>query len=116
MAASGVIVSAPRRARRASNTAGWTIPPAVAPLGVDATTYDAVEPATRGEHARAAEGTCSSRAATTRRGATASRTVFRTLALLAPRHANLHVVVFGPGSLDDELAHARRPRSASARS
>jgi glycosyltransferase involved in cell wall biosynthesis len=30
-------------------------------------------------------------------------TIFRTLALLGPRHTSLHVVVFGPGSLDEGL-------------
>jgi glycosyltransferase involved in cell wall biosynthesis len=30
-------------------------------------------------------------------------TIFRTLALLGPRHRRLHVVVFGPGSLDEGL-------------
>ena len=30
-------------------------------------------------------------------------TVFRTLALLAPRHNNLHAVVIGPGSAEDDV-------------
>ena len=101
---------------------GWAIPPCVAPLGVDAAPFDAVEPC------RAASiGAVQRRAAhrllrTIRRAAHRIATVFRTLALLAPRHPELHVVVFGPGSLDEELrmhaaalgVNASSPSSANA--
>ena len=103
LAASGVIVSdRPRDAER-STTAGWTIPPTVAPLGVDAATYDAIEPATRAELG-----------APQRR--TAHRVQLRSVGALPHRDAcfarsrcsrrgiaNMHVVVFGPGSLDESL-------------
>ena len=39
--------------------------------------------------------------------------VFRTLALLAPRHPNMHVVVFGPGVARRRVSACTRRRSAS---
>jgi hypothetical protein len=38
------------------NTAGWSIPPAAAPLGIDAAQFDDVEPATRAELGAPADG------------------------------------------------------------
>jgi glycosyltransferase involved in cell wall biosynthesis len=101
MAASGVIVSTEVEAQSV-NTAGWSIPAAVAPLGVDASSFDSVEPATRAELRAPAEGTliaCNYDES----GRYRIATIFRTLALLGPRHPNLHVVVFGPGSRDEGL-------------
>jgi glycosyltransferase involved in cell wall biosynthesis len=101
MAASGVLVSTEVEAQTV-NTAGWTIPTAVVPLGIDASTFDAVEPAPRAELRAPKEGTliaCSYDES----GRYRIATIFRTLALLAPRHNNLHVVVFGPGSRDEGL-------------
>jgi glycosyltransferase involved in cell wall biosynthesis len=101
MAASGAIVSTEIEAQSV-NTAGWSIPTAVVPLGVDASTFDAIEPATRNELRAPRDGTliaCSYDES----GRYRIATIFRTLALLGPRHANLHVVVFGPGSLDEGL-------------
>ena len=101
MAASGVIVSTEVEAQTV-NAAGWSIPTAVVPLGVDAATFDAVEPATPAELRAPKDGTliaCSYDES----GRYRIATIFRTLALLGPRHVNLHVVVFGPGSRDEEL-------------
>ncbi|HEY4306413.1 MAG TPA: glycosyltransferase [Gemmatimonadaceae bacterium] len=101
MAASGVIVSTEVE-KQTVNTAGWTIPAAVAPLGVDASTFDAIEPASPKELKAPRDRTliaCSYDESARYRIAT----IFRTLALLGPRHTSLHVVVFGPGSLDEGL-------------
>ena len=101
MAASGAIVSTDAELRTL-NTAGWSIPPAVAPLGVDATRFDDVEPVTRAELRAPADGRLIA-CAYDESGRYRIATVFRTVALLAPRHRNLHVVVFGPGSKDESL-------------
>ena len=101
MAASGVIVSTEVESQTV-NTAGWSIPTAIVPMGVDASTFDAIEPATRGELRAPKEGTliaCSYDES----GRYRIATIFRTLALLGPRHTSLHVVVHGPGSLDEGL-------------
>lgn len=100
-AASGVIVTTPREVETLPN-AGWILPPAVAPLGVDAVAYDNAQPAARAQLEAPSEGLlvgCHYDASGRHRIAA----VFRTLALLAPRHRTMHVVVFGPGSLDEEL-------------
>lgn len=101
MAASGVIVST-QGELSSLPTAGWTIPASVAPLGVDVANYASIEPASRSAMRAPEKGVliaCNyDPSGRYRMGA-----VFRTLALLAARHANVHVVVFGPGSLDDEL-------------
>src|SRR6185436_10747892 len=97
----GLVVSSEQEARDAKTT-GWAIQPAVAPLGVDVSSVDGVEPLSRaqlGVSGQAVVIACSyDPSGRFRMGA-----VFRTLALLAPRHVNVHVLVFGPGSLDDEL-------------
>jgi hypothetical protein len=101
LAASGVIVSTDVESHTV-NTAGWTIPTAVAPLGIDAATLDDVEPATRAELRAPPDGNliaCSYDES----GRYRIATIFRTLSLLGPRHSNLHVVVFGPGSRDEAL-------------
>jgi glycosyltransferase involved in cell wall biosynthesis len=101
MAASGVIVSTDVEAQTIDSP-GWSIPTAVAPLGVDAAGFDTVEPATHNELRAPSERkliACSYDESGRYRVAT----IFRTLALLGPRHTNLHVVVFGPGSLDEGL-------------
>lgn len=101
LATAGVIVSTEREARDLK-VPGWTIPTCIVPLGVDAASYDAVEPVSRGQIGAPSQGAviaCSyDPSGRNRMGA-----VFRTLALLAPRHADIHAVVFGPGSNDDEL-------------
>lgn len=101
LAASGVIVSTASEVD-ALPAVGWLLPPAVVPLGVDATAYDDVLPVPRAQIEAPSDGLiigCHYDASGRHRIAT----VFRTLALLAPRHRSMHVVVFGPGSLDEEL-------------
>jgi glycosyltransferase involved in cell wall biosynthesis len=101
MAAAGVVVTTERELRELRADA-WPIPPMVAPLGVDAPAYDAVEPMTRDDLGAPRRGlliVCSYDPSGRHRMAT----VFRTLALLAPRHASLHAVVIGPGSTEDDL-------------
>jgi hypothetical protein len=101
MAASGVIVSTEMELHLL-NTAGWSIPPAAAPLGIDAAQFDDVEPATRAELGAPADGRLIA-CAYDESGRYRIATVFRTLALLGPRHRNLHVAIFGPGSRDEGL-------------
>lgn len=102
MAASGVIVTT-RGEQDAIDATGWAIPTAVAPLGVDVAAYDDVQPAGNAELG-APPGAMVIACAYDPSGRYRIATVFRTIALLAPRHhMNVHVVVFGPGSLDDGL-------------
>ncbi len=101
IANAGLIFSTDRELRE-SKTNGWAIPPAVAPLGVNPTLYDDVEPAARADISAPPHGlliACTYNAA----GRYRIATVFRTVALLAPRHPNMHVVVLGADSLDDDL-------------
>lgn len=101
LATAGVIVSTERE-QRDLKAPGFKIPTCVVPLGVDATSYDAVEPISRAKIGAPSPGVviacCYDPSGRQRMGA-----VFRALALLAPRHGNVHVVVFGRGSDDDEL-------------
>jgi hypothetical protein len=101
MAASGVVVTA-QSELAAIDTHGWTIPPTVAPLGVDVPAHDGIEALPRSAMHAPERGlliACSYDSS----GRYRMGTVFRTLALLAARHANMHVAVFGPGSVDDDL-------------
>jgi glycosyltransferase involved in cell wall biosynthesis len=101
IASAGLIVTTERELK-AINLAGWSIPAAVVPIGVDAASYDAIEPAARGDFGVPSQGlliACSYNAA----GRLRLATVFRTLSLLAPRHPNMHVVVIGPSSLEEDL-------------
>jgi glycosyltransferase involved in cell wall biosynthesis len=101
MAASGLIFSTQEELREAP-TAGWVIPPAFAPLGIDTAVYDDIEPMTRRELKAPPDGkliACSYDES----GRYRIATIFRTLALLGPRHRNIHVAIFGPGSLDEGL-------------
>jgi glycosyltransferase involved in cell wall biosynthesis len=82
--------------------AALPLPPAVAPLGIDVSTYDILKPIARGSIGLPAQGlliVCSYEPGARFRLATA----MRTLALLLPRHPHLHLAVLGPGSLDDDL-------------
>jgi glycosyltransferase involved in cell wall biosynthesis len=100
-AASGIIVTA-RRELEELPRFGWAFPPIVVPLGVDAASYDAVTPAPRTSMSAPTEGllvACHYDSS----GRHRISSVFRTLALMAPRHRNMHVVVFGPDSRDEEL-------------
>ncbi|MEO6877698.1 MAG: glycosyltransferase family 4 protein [Gemmatimonadaceae bacterium] len=101
MAASGIVVST-QGELSAMVPPGWTIPASVAPLGVDVAGYDEIAPATRAAMNAPEKGVliaCNYDPS----GRFRMGTVFRTIALLASRHANMHVVVFGPGSVDDDL-------------
>lgn len=81
---------------------GWAMLPMVAPVGVDVTMYDAVEPAARSEIGAVSQGSVIA-CAYDSTGRYRFGAVLRTIALLAPRHRPLHVAVFGPGTNDDEL-------------
>jgi glycosyltransferase involved in cell wall biosynthesis len=102
MAASGVVVTSTRELEPLQR-GRWAVPPVVAPLGLDPAWADDVEPAPRHALGAPPQGlivACSYDPSGRYRVAT----VFRTLSLLAPRHhTRLHVVVFGPGSLDEGL-------------
>jgi glycosyltransferase involved in cell wall biosynthesis len=101
MATAGLIVSTERELKE-DPIPGWSIPMIVAPIGVDASAYDAVEPASRADLAAPQRGTlivCHFDPT----GRYRLGVVFRTLALLAQRHPNMHVAVVGPGSQDDQL-------------
>ena len=101
LAASGLLYSTERDVSDA-RAAGWTIPPAVAPVGVEASEYDEVEPATRSALQAPQHATIIA-CAYDPSGRYRLATVFRTVALLAARHGNIHLVVVGPGSIDDDL-------------
>ena len=101
IASAGLLVSTERELRDIDG-AGWAIPPAVAPLGVDVAAYESVRPFAVGElgiRSNALIIGCIYDPSGRHRIAN----VFRTMALLAPRHGNLHVIVVGPGALDEEL-------------
>ncbi len=101
LATAGVIVSSERELKE-GGLPGWSIPMIVAPIGVDASAYDAVEPAARADISAPQRGlliVCHFDPT----GRYRLGVVFRTLALLAQRHPNMHVAVIGPGSQDDQL-------------
>jgi len=101
IATAGLIVTTERELK-AINHDGWPIPASVVPIGVDAASYDAIEPTARADLGLPPQGlliACSYNAA----GRLRLATVFRTLSLLAPRHPNMRVVVMGPGSLEEDL-------------
>jgi hypothetical protein len=88
--------------RKSSKASGWSIPPAVAPIGVDAAAYDAVQPIAR-ESLGIPEGTTLLACPFEPSGRFRLATVMRSLARLASRHPDLHAVVYGPGSTDEDL-------------
>lgn len=101
IAASGVLFSTEREAHDVE-APGWAIPATVAPLGVDAPSYDSVRPVSRTDMDLPPQGVliaCLFEPSGRQRLAT----VFRTMAFIAPRHPDLHVVVVGPGSRDEAL-------------
>ena len=90
------------QAQTAPQLASLSLPPAVAPLGVDVTSYESIRPVARETIGVPAEGLliiCSYEPGARFRLATA----MRTLALLLPRHPHVHLAVIGPGSQDDDL-------------
>lgn len=101
MAATGLLFTVDEDLRRAEGLT-FVVSPMVAPLGVDTAEYDALRPVPRGDIGAPGTGlviACSYEPASRARMSMA----LRTLALLAPRHTDIHLVVFGPGALDDEL-------------
>ncbi len=101
LAASGLIFSSEKDATE-STLKGWAVPPCIAPLGVDPAPFDAAEAIPRGELGLSSDAllvACSYEPS----GRARIATVLRALALLTPRHPELHAVVFGPGSLDEAL-------------
>ncbi|HKO15008.1 MAG TPA: glycosyltransferase family 4 protein [Gemmatimonadaceae bacterium] len=105
MAATGLLFSSERELQAAKHSpllAALPIPSTVAPLGVDATAYDDVRPAVRASIGAPGRGlliACPYDPGSRIRLATA----MRTLALLLPRHPEIHLAVLGPGSLDEDL-------------
>ncbi len=101
LAAAGVVVTTERELK-SLDTHGWPISTMVAPLGVDVNAYDGVEPASRESLEAPASGLLIAchydPSGRNRVGA-----LFRTVAILAPRHPTLHVALFGTGSRSDEL-------------
>jgi hypothetical protein len=90
------------QAQAAPDISTLPLAPAVAPLGVDIASYESVRPIARGGIGLPAHGlliVCSYDPSARFRLATA----MRTLALLLPRHPDVHLAVLGPGSLDDDL-------------
>ena len=101
MAATGLVFTTEKEAKEAREP-GWTIPSAVVPLGVDSASYDDAQPIARAELDAPPEGMLIA-CPYERSGRQRIATLFRTLSFLMPRHRDMHAVVFGPGSLDDEL-------------
>lgn len=90
--------------RQAASGARFALPPALAPLGVDAASYDAVTPAakaTLGARADARLIVCVHDGGD-KRGVLSA---MRTLSLLAPRHPELHLVVAGAPNADELRMH-----------
>ena len=90
------------QAQSSSELSAMALPPAVAPLGVDVSGYESIRPLPRATIGVPAQGlliVCSYEPSARFRLATA----MRTLALLLPRHPDVHLAVLGPGSLDDDL-------------
>jgi glycosyltransferase involved in cell wall biosynthesis len=102
LASAGLLFTTERELNTVQAATGWSIPAAVAPLGVDVQSYDEITPASRSSLHAPAHGTIIA-CVYDPSGRFRIATVFRTLALLAPRHPDLHVVVTGPGSLDEDL-------------
>jgi glycosyltransferase involved in cell wall biosynthesis len=103
IAAAGLVFSTDREAKAAeTHTSSWAIPTVVVPLGVDTTGYEEVPAANRRDFGLPTSGllvACSYDES----GRYRIATLLRTLALLAPRHPDMNVVIFGPGSLDQDL-------------
>lgn len=101
VAATGILFST-EEDRRSVGTGAFPIPAAVAPLGVTPDDEPRPEESVRAELGAPIGGTlvaCAYDASARHR----FLAVLRTLALLAPRHVDLHVILTGPGSEDEEL-------------
>lgn len=87
---------------RSHDLAELPIPGSVAPLGIDPSAYDAVRPAPRPSFGvRASARLVVIVYDPSARGRLLA--ALRAIAILAPRHPEVHVVVIGHGSVDDEL-------------
>lgn len=101
IASGGLLVNSERELQELRSV-GWALPPAYAPIGVDPAPYDDVRAIDRRELGIPPTGllvVCPYEPT----GRYRIATVFRTLSFLVPRHPDLHVVVLGPGSTDEEL-------------
>lgn len=101
MAATGLVFATAEEAREGERFE-LPIAPAVVPIGIDPAMHADVQPADRREVGLPSRGlliACVYEPGGRFRLATA----MRTLALLAPRHPEIHMAVLGPGSLDDDL-------------
>lgn len=105
IASAGLLFTTPEEMAQAVASpalAELPLPPMVAPLGVDTASYDALRALARGTlnvSPQALLIVCAYDPSARLRLATA----MRTLALLLPRHPDIHLAVLGPGSLDDDL-------------
>jgi len=90
--------------RQAADVKGYRVPSAVAPLAVDLTEHDAVREITK---ARLGAAPDSRLIVCVHDGSGKQRvfTALRTLALLAPRHRDLHLVIVGAGPIDELRMH-----------
>lgn len=90
--------------RQAAPGARYALPPVLAPLGIDAASYDAVTPVAKGTLAAGADArliVCV-HDGDAKGGVLAA---MRTLSLLAPRHPELHLVVVGAPNADELRMH-----------
>lgn len=85
-----------------TTVSGWSIPAAVAPLGVDPAQYDAIQPAPLAHVGVPAGGTLIA-CVYEPSGRVRLATALRTLGLLVVRHPHLRIIVTGPGSQDEGL-------------
>jgi glycosyltransferase involved in cell wall biosynthesis len=105
IASAGLLFTTPQELAQAESSpevAQLPVPPGVAPLGVDVAGYESLRPVARASLNVAPQSlliVCAYEPSARFRLATAMRTV----ALLLPRHPEIHLAVLGPGSLDDDL-------------
>jgi glycosyltransferase involved in cell wall biosynthesis len=102
IASGGLLFSTDREAKDVK-APGWALPPAFAPLGVDAASYEEVQPVPRAELDVPQDDGLLIVCSYDPSGRLRIATLFRALALLAPHHRQLHVVVVGTGSEKDDL-------------
>lgn len=101
VAPAGVIVTTQEQASALSG-GRWPIPPVIVPLGVDPAVHDGIEAISRDSLGVTRSVTLMG-CPFAPDGRVRFANVLRTLALLAPRHRDLRAVVFGAGSLHDDL-------------
>lgn len=90
--------------RQAADVTGYRVPPAVAPLGVDLTEHESAREGARASFGAPPESrliVCVHDGVDKRK----VMTVLRTLALLAPRHPELHLAVVGADRQDELRMH-----------